>query len=113
MFRLWRQKPISDSDSFLPAMTFKKSNFGKFKFFLFYQLCLDYACILINNIITIWPIPTNLTRLVIPQQQSPITAVPLQQLIRQNNPVYYNDNKDEKQFNIMLDFHSLPPFRDI
>ena len=54
---------------------------------------------------------TNLTRLVKPQPQSPITAVPLQQLIRQKSPASYNDNKDEKQFNIMLDF-SLPPFRD-
>ena len=42
---------------------------------------------------------TNLTRLVKPQQQSPITAAPLQQLIRQKTPAYYND-KDEKQFNI-------------
>ena len=34
-------------------------------------------------------------------------------IIRQKkNPAYYNDNKDEKQFNIMLDFHLLPPFRD-
>ena len=45
---------------------------------------------------------TNLTRLVKPQQQSPITAVPLQQLIQQKNPAYYNDNKDEKQFHIMF-----------
>ena len=46
---------------------------------------------------------TNLTRLVKPQQQSPIIMrFHYNTIIRQKNPAYYNDDKDEKQFNIMF-----------